>query len=542
MTYDIKNNMNRKILSLFAIAFISAIGARAQTYDWALRPTLKAIEIYADDAYKAKDSTGKCWLLDEEGYKIYDPLMENGYALKYDSITPLTGGYGLLLDYDPSRQGWRLRGIYNSGTKAVKNFSDKERYYVDDYGFFSENLLPVRKDNKKYGYITPDGVQVTKFIFETALPFNEGKASVSKSKAKIDLLKDKIANKAPSSGNYAYIDYSGNEIPISPAAGKKVILATTFMDGEATVISATGQIFRIDTRLQPITVIDQNQIALDEAGVNVRLTPNTTLGIPAPITSDTKGITKIVKEGKSGFQKDGKVIVVPQFDSAGEYRRGLIPVSVDSGIGLIRLNQDSLEVALSASNNPARADTLENLIIKHNVPIDSSDIIKITDIDNKNVLYSRIDDNNYEFVTPKAKNVRLTIIGEYNLVKLDTLLKTPAFLQIEALGKQDLEADGSGVAISVSPLSVNANAKRQATIGVKVTNTSTETQTIPISITGVGLVGGGTFKAKLAPGQSKTYYPVLTKIVRKEKRNITVKAAGKKTVKSIQVNPKAVAL
>ncbi len=535
-------NTIAKTAFFLGISLLSSVGMRAQIYDWALRPTLKSIELYADNAYKAKDTNNKSWLLNDEGYKIYDPSMEYSYTVKYDSISPIIGGYGLLMDYDYSRQGWRLAGVYNASNQTVKNFSEKDKYYVDEYAFFSENLLPVRKDNKKYGYITPDGVQVTKFAFESAIPLNEGKAAVSKSKAKINQFIDKTIKNSPSSGSYSYIDYSGNDVAISPAVGKKIILSTTFMNGEATVVSSTGQCFRIDQRMQPITVIDQDQIELDGAGVNVKITPNSTLGIQTNATLQPSEITKIIRNGKIGYQKNGKTIIVPQFDSAGDYNRGLIPVSVNSKVGLIRLVEDSLEVSLSLSNNPARSDTIENLIAKHNVPIDGTDLIRITNVDNKNVPYSRLDLNKLEFVTPKAKNVRLSIVGEYDLIKLDTLLKTPAFRQLEELNSQGIETDGSGVSVVISPLSVNADSKKQGVLSVKITNTSAETQTIPVNITGVGLTGGGNYKVKLAPGQSKTYYPVLTKIVRKEKRNVTVKAGSKKITRAVQVNPKAVAL
>lgn len=534
--------MSRRIASFMAISLISAVGVRAQIYDWALHPTMKSIDLYADNTFKVKDTNNKCWLLNNEGYKIYDPMMENAYTMKYDSISPIIGGYGLLMDYDPSRQGWRLSGVYNANNQSIKNFSEKDKFYVDEYAFFSENLLPVRKDNKKYGYITPDGVQVTKFAFESAMPFNEGKAAVSKNKSKLNQLIQKAILNGQSFGNFTYIDYSGNERPVSPAAGKKLILCTTFMDGEATVVSSTGQSFRIDERMQPITVIDQDQIELDDAGVNIKLTPNSTVGVRAKASLPHSNIRKTIRDGKIGYLKNGKTIIVPQFDTAGDFNCGLIPVSVNSRIGLIRLIEDSLEVSISMSKNPVNNDTVENLIIKHNIPIKGSDHIKITDIDNKNVLYSRISENQYEFVTPKAKNVRLSIVGEYDLIKLDTLLKTPVFTQLEALNSQGIEKDDSGVAISMSPLSVNADAKKQGVLSVKITNTSAETQTIPVNITGVGLTGGGNYKIKLAPGQSKTYYPVLTKIVRKEKRNVTVKAGGKKISRAIQVNPKAVEL
>lgn len=534
--------MSRRLASMLALSLISIVSVRAQIYDWALPPTLKSIDLYTENSYKVKDANNKSWLLNDEGYKIYDPLIENGYTIKYDSISPIIGGYGLLMDYDQSRVGWRLVGVYNANNQSIKNFSGKEKYYVDEYAFFSENLIPVRKDNKKYGYITPDGVQVTKFAFETALPFNEGKAAVSKNKGKFNQILQKAIMNESLSGNYTYIDYSGNEKPISPAAGKKIILCTTFMDGEATVVSSTGQCFRIDERMQPITVIDQDQITLDGAGVNVKQTPNSTIGIPTKVVPPESDLRKIICDGKVGYQKNGKTIILPQFDKTGDFIRGLIPVSVKSKNGLIRLIEDSLEVSLSTSKNPARADTLENLILKHNIPVDGSDKIKITDLDNKNILFSRISDNEYEFVTQKAKNVRFSIVGEYDLIKLDTLLKTPVFLQLEELNSKGIESDGSGVAISISPLSVNADSKKQGVLSVKITNTSAETQTLPISITGVKLAGGGNYQVKLSPGQSKIYYPVMTKIVRKEKRNITVRVGEKKVTKAIQVNPKAVIL
>lgn len=516
-----KYNRNGAI-ALLSVVLTSYVNSSAQIIDWALEPTFKNIELYSSNTYKVKDNLNRFWLINEEGRKLYDPEVANGFVLKYDSITPLTNGYGLLIDYDVPKQAWRLKAIFDNNRQTVKAIPEKDKLYLGDHAYFSENMIPVRKDNKKYGYITPAGIPATKFNYEVAFPFSEGKAAVSKDKK-----------------NYVYADYFGNENSVSPAAGKKFVICSTFYEGEASVLNSLGQAFRIDERLMPIAPLDVNSLELDAEGVNFKQTPGSVLGMEEAIIVDTDGYETVVRDNKTGYSRDGKIIVKPQFINGQDVNNGIALVTAHSGTGLLRIIPDSLNISLTTSENKLTTDTLENLKLKYNVPVGNQDIITLTDHEGKDLLFSRVSNQELEFAIPKGKIVRLQITGAHDLIKADTLLKTPSFLQLASLEDDD---DQSEISIAVSPLSVTADAKKQATVAVKVSNTSTETKQFSVVISGSGIAGGGTFKVKLAPGKSKTFYPVITKIVRKEKRTITVTADGKKVSKAINVTPKAVKL
>lgn len=507
--------------ALLSVILTVYANSSAQIIDWALEPTYQNIELYYPDTYKVKDNLGKVSLMTDEGRRIYDPSVANGYGLTFDSITPVTNGYGLLIDYDLSKQAWRLKAIFDARNRSISSISDKDKFYLGDHAYFSENMLPVRKDNKKYGYISTAGIPATKFNYEIVFPFSEGKAAVSKDRK-----------------SFVYTDFFGNDNPVAPAAGKKFIICSTFFDGEASVVNSLGQAFRIDERLMPIATLDANSLELDASGVNLKQTPGSTIGMPEALLVDEDGYEPFTLNGKTGYAKDGKIIVRPQFEAAEIVSNCTAPVKIGKEMGLLRIMPDSLNITLTTSENKVSADTLENLNLKYNVPVSNRDRIKLSDSDGKDILFSRLSNQELEFAIPKGKVIRLQITGSYDLIKADTLLKTPSFLSLASLD----DNDNSGIDIAMSPMSVTADAKKQATVAVKVTNTSTETKQLSVVISGTGIAGGGTFKVRLAPGKSKTYYPVITKIVRKEKRTITVTAGGKKVSRAIQVTPKAVKL
>ena len=509
------------VITLLSVILTVYANSSAQIIDWALEPTYKNIELYHTDTYKVTDNLDKVSLMTDEGRRIYDPNAANGYGQTYDSITPVTNGYGLLIDYDFPKHAWRLKAIFDAANHTVTAIPEKDKFYLGDHAYFSENMLPVRKDNKKYGYISTAGIPATKFSYEIVFPFSEGKAAVSKDRK-----------------SFVYTDFFGNDNAVAPAAGKKFIICSTFYGGEASVVNSLGQAFRIDERLMPIATLDANSLELDASGVNFKQTPGSTIGMQEALIVDTDDYETFTLNGKTGYVKGGKIIVKPQFDAGDIVCNGTVPVKVGAETGLLRIMPDSLSITLATSENKVSADSLENLNLKYNVPVGTRDRIKLSDSDGKDILFSRLSNQELEFAIPKGKIVRLQIIGSHGLIKADTLLKTPSFLSLASLD----DNDNSGIDIAVSPMSVTADAKKQATVAVKVTNTSTETKQLSVVISGTGIAGGGTFKVKLAPGKSKTYYPVITKIVRKEKRTITVTAGGKKVSRAIQVTPKAVKL
>lgn len=456
--------------------------------EWVIAPTQKAIRPFSKNAVKITDENNRQWLLDKDGHKIFVASVMNGFNTSYDSITPLTGGYALLLNYDFSKKGWRINGLYNDKEQIIVNINPKDKYYLSDNAFFSEGFMPVRKDNKKLGYINKKGFASSKFTYEVANPYSCGKAVVSKDRK-----------------NYVYLDEQGKENSIAPAAGKNFSMCSTFVEGKAYVVNGQGQAFIIDERLMPVSPTPPTEITLSREGVNLAAAPDVDLG-----QADKEELCE-------GF----KIVTTP------------------TGIGITHELPDTLSVSLRLSENALTADSLENIVIKHNVGIGYRDKISVTDSKDKELLFSKIGEDEIEFANVKGRKVRFRVIGDFGLLRADTIMDTPSTLAMK--NNNEKEAD-TGVSIAVSPMSVTANDKRQGVVAVKVTNTSAQSQDLSVVLSGTGMAGGGTFKVKLAAGKSKTYYVTFTKIVKKELRTLSVSAGGKKVVKSIQVVPKAVKL
>lgn len=549
--------MKSKQIILSAVAAVFAAAAVGHTSakipQWSIDPRYLAIKHYDNRTYKVRD-TGKQWqLMTATGDIVCDPNFPAALQWKYDSIMPIVNGYGLLLNFDLSKKAYKITGIYNSSNGKVKGISSS-KYYVDEYPFFSEGKIPVRKDNKKYGYIDTLGREISKFDYTVAYPYREGVASVGKGKTSFsDMFKVVIGNKGDSkkdntAQNCRYLGEDGKEIVPPAAAGKSFILCTTFNDGMAVVTNEKGESYMINSSFAPTKQVSSNDISLDEMHSYVGVVG--TLDYPKPdkiVLNEDEDIS-IRKEGdRYGYYSEGEMIVPVQFLSSEPFVDGYAIATTDFNTGLLTLSDEDIDVDVEGEpkeNGGGFDMTLTYTLPESLLPLAQKLLFKVKLPDGSEITPThRLNERQIIYESPEGTQT-LTILGRDQLV-----LFQKSFSQ-EKQDKEEEEEDTnrgktvrkqSGVSIGISPASVTANKSRAAAINVTVRNVSDTKKTLTVKISGQNL-SGGTHKITLAPGKSKTFSPVFVKIVRNEKRLVTVTAGGKTVSKSVTVKPPVIKL
>ena len=118
-----------KRLLLFTILITAAVSVSAETAVWSVLPEYNGITRLSDDLFIVEKGARSA-IIDASGKEVI--------PMTLDSITPIVDGKSHL----PTRDGndFRLRSIIFENQRIVN--VDGE-YFVGDYPFFSEGMLPV---------------------------------------------------------------------------------------------------------------------------------------------------------------------------------------------------------------------------------------------------------------------------------------------------------------------------------------------------------------------------------------------------------------
>lgn len=321
----------KKLFSLIAGLALCAPALWAQGVKWSVPPEFDSIEQISDKLYTGRNATG-VGVFNAEGEMLVNPACAS-------MVTPFTEGLAVVLKADNSTSfstiiagitggqsaaRYRLYGILSLDGSIIVPPGE---YYLGDYPFFSEGMLPVYDINGKYGYMNSKGDVVVPCKFSTIHPFCQGYASVEFA----GLIK-----------RMAYIDKSGVELPLDKSLGK-ISYGTSFYNNEAMVCSAMGSYCIIDNNghvkqsdLTPNLKVDWKFRISDE------IQPVYTFA------SAISGPTPIQSNGKYGYiASDGRFIVPAQFSSAQPFRSGYAIASMsDNAVGLLKLLNESVVCGL----------------------------------------------------------------------------------------------------------------------------------------------------------------------------------------------------
>ena len=194
--------MMKYLLTLF-VGLLPFGTMKAQTVQWAVRPTSAHIENYGN-LLKVRRG-GKCGLMDLGNQEVV--------PVQYDSISPFRDGFALVLNKVGNQM--KIEGVLSEGDYELMPVS--ETIYATNYMWFSEGKMPVKGEGG-WGYLDTDGNIVIPCQYQIAYPFSEGFASV------------KLDNKT------YYINRNMNYLPIEVGFGE-LVFGSTFSGQEAIVYS-----------------------------------------------------------------------------------------------------------------------------------------------------------------------------------------------------------------------------------------------------------------------------------------------------------------
>ncbi len=310
-----------KRITTILIATLLCLGAiNAESVKWLVKPAYNTIVPFAPGLFKAATYSGMC-ILDANG--------KASAAAQADSITNMTNGFALMLNAVEGR--YRIVGIINSQGDII---NVKDEVYAGQFSFFSEGKCAVTNKKDKYGFIDSNGKIAIKCNYTVVHPFREGYASVSKSgnfwgKASFGLFGSK--------GNFVFIDSRGVELKLQKEVGK-VVMASTFINGEAYVLNDKDKSFIIDRQGRINRNADNVNNEYDDYFSAVPA-GSEKAKVDQPYKPTYNAAIKVVEEnGKFGYAlSDDTMLLPPQLDVAGSFDNNVAIVRHNRQCGLLKL-------------------------------------------------------------------------------------------------------------------------------------------------------------------------------------------------------------
>ncbi len=306
-------------------------GVAAQTAQWIVRPEQTAIQRMDHEYFKARNG-GKYGVFSSIGFQVV-PFMA-------DSITDFVDGYAFALRLDDKGRR-RILSIISS-EQTVRQVVD-EVYLTDDFPFFSRELMPVQDKKGKYGYLNTQGSLSIKCQYDYAKPFtHEELAAVTTGKLKKGSVPEIASSIVTSPRRVAYVNLMGKELKLPGEMGE-LCFGSTFRDGEAMVITTTGDMCTINVQGERVRdCAPHDYLAFDRQGM-VIFPGEEEDAMYQPLVWPADGPMPFLEEGVYGY-KQGNVIVVPsQFKMATPFSAGYAIVEGENGkYGVLGLVSESV--------------------------------------------------------------------------------------------------------------------------------------------------------------------------------------------------------
>ena len=327
----------RYMLSLL-IGVMSLFTVKAQTVQWAVRPTSAQIENYGNLLKEKK--YGKCGLIDLNNQEVV-PVM-------YDSISPFRDGFAVALNKVNNQL--KIEGVLSEGDYELMQVSTP--VYATNYMWFSEGKMPVKGEDG-WGYLDTDGNIVIPCQYQIAYPFSEGFASV------------KIDNKT------YYINRNMNYLPVEVGYGE-LVFGSTFSGQEAIVYSGyslTPKGYVINKKGQVLRKLKEK---LKDLKVNKY---DHSVGNRAQQYKDQVQLLDVdshyevfQENGLYGYKKDGVVVLPAQLDKAETVRGEFANVQYKGMDGVLHLVDGSFSAQLDNRKIDVLGQDVERGFLVVNIP------------------------------------------------------------------------------------------------------------------------------------------------------------------------------
>lgn len=324
------------VASICVLAFFLPASLTAQTVGWQLKPAdYTDIARFGNNLYQVvKD--GRIGIIHADG-TIVVPVAADNISRFYENVALVTveeaeGKQCILgvLDVD---------GVYTPFPKPYYTLSGQE--------FFSDGVISVVNQKGKKGYVNKSGDAVCGFdkSYYRIKPFTEGYAAVSEKR-----------------GYYYLIDKHGEKKKLQlpdDMVGGSIGYVFNVWKGKALAIDTYDNFYQYDFTTGECRKMGKNLKEYDATDYLFRPKALTSCDETAPFTSlpaGVQGLAPSLKNGKYGFEENGKVILPCQLNAATPFEDGLSIVDFNGKKGILRLYADQQEFGLTAERSHIEFD------------------------------------------------------------------------------------------------------------------------------------------------------------------------------------------
>lgn len=400
--------MVRKTLYLLFFWIVFVPTGSAQTIQWVVKPHYDTISYLNSSVFKCKRGDG-VQLVNTKGRELLTPAA--------DSVTNFCENRLLVLDKKGNK--YKIRGIIDEfGVFTIVH----DELFVNNYSFCSDGLISVLDQSDKAGYIDVGGNLVIPCKYRKARPFIQGWASVEPAKGKKHT-------------RTLYINTKGDVMKIHGFHNGKVVMGSSFnssgealvayYDNDNAVINTRGEVKRKYEKQNDLIPIRTYDFSFDQSGNNS--IPNTS----PDIFFDTDYVPFMI-EKKMGYEKNGRIVVPPQFSEAEGFVNGFAIVCMDNKYGIVRLVDGSFsgefigeDLAVATGKEiPTYSYTL---VIPESLLSESLDVK--FDVGDGHLQSLKPQEGKYEFTPFIEENadfclMKMQVISDGLLLWADTLKKT----------------------------------------------------------------------------------------------------------------------
>ncbi len=294
-----------------------------------------------------------------------------------------------------------------------------------------------------------------------------------------------------------------------------IYTGTTFKNGEALVITKDNRYCVINTSGQLLKIDNNIVLSFDEYYAIGQHADKSAKGTKSRIVYD--GPTVYSEDDLYGYKQGSAIVLPAQFDDAQPFSRGYAIASKDNKYGLLKLYPGYFQCRSSVGSLKSVDAGMESVDYVVTVPqawqeaelelFCSNDRGEKVNLSQPECEKHRI----FSLVLPKKETRNLLLEGENLQLWNSSMIKNVS----------NVAGNDTGIGIAIAPSKVKANADDVASVVVTLTNQTGEAVEFEAVITGNQLITKKE-KVSLDAGQSKKIYATFTKIIKEEKRVVTV--------------------
>ena len=487
---------------------LCALCVWAQSVKWSVSPEYDAIEQVTEKLYKVTAVKG-VGIVTADGKMVVDP--EDA-----DKITDFSEGFAVALKVDKNKN-YRLVGIISDEGEMLVPPGE---FYVGDYPFFSEGMLPVFNKKGAYGFLDKEGGLAVDFKYSTVHPFCQGFALVGLGKPSKNgsSTTDPLSSKDP----VTYVDRNGVEISLDKSLGK-ITFGTSFYRDEAVVRTKSGSFATIGTNGQIVQLDVKPNLKFDwKYRLSDEKQPE---GYTEPVVIN--GPTTYQENGKFGYIKGNRRILNAQFEDAKPFMEGYAVAKVRSGeVGMLKLVDGEVSCSLERGSVAVNEKGKESVAAVVTLPEEfKNDDISVRCFG---------DDHNSQFTLRGDGTIKRT--AQYILPSSSHNVEVTCGGLVIYSGVFDALGPDASITVTAATTANRANEKDEMPFVVTFTNTGKQPATFSVSISGNNVSSKKT-TITVNAGQKARVNGTFLKITKTEYRKITISYGDDTITKSLQVKP-----